>query len=117
MLVQSMRLTRTWSRLSSSLSRRLPACAHTCNGYKHSQTSLHLADREVDKSLTKGFAGNCEERSGENRRHKYCELAWVDLNHRPHPYQASAVWFYKNLQDRGDCHTPRKPYKTIQTAG
>src|SRR5215469_2146795 len=32
--------------------------------------------------------------------HKYCDLwwAWVDLNHRPRPYQGSVVRSYKNLQ-------------------
>lgn len=25
-------------------------------------------------------------------------VAWVDLNHRPRPYQGNAVWFCKNLQ-------------------
>ena len=34
--------------------------------------------------------------------------AWVDLNHRPRPYQGSVVRFYKNLQDRGDCQSTRK---------
>jgi hypothetical protein len=34
--------------------------------------------------------------------------AWVDLNHRPRPYQGSVVRFYNNIQDRGDCQTPRK---------
>ena len=43
--------------------------------------------------------------------------AWVDLNHRRRPYQGSAVWFYKNLQDRGDCQTPRKSYKATQIVG
>jgi hypothetical protein len=38
--------------------------------------------------------------------------AWVDLNHRPRPYQGSVVRFYNNLQDRGDCQTTRKSYKT-----
>src|SRR4029077_18072221 len=32
-------------------------------------------------------------------------VAWVDLNHRPRPYQCSVVRFYTNLQDRGDCQT------------
>src|SRR5271155_4378496 len=43
--------------------------------------------------------------------------AWVDLNYRPRPYQSSAIRFYNNLQDRGDCHTPRKSYKTTQIVG
>jgi len=38
--------------------------------------------------------------------------AWVDLNHRPRPYQASVVRFYNNLQNRGDCQATRKSYKT-----
>lgn len=44
--------------LSSGQSRGLQADAHTGNGYKWSLRTLHLADREVDKSLTKGFVGN-----------------------------------------------------------
>jgi hypothetical protein len=43
--------------------------------------------------------------------------AWVDLNHRPRPYQGSAVRFYNNIQDRGDCQTPRKSYKTSHFVG
>src|SRR5215472_10800515 len=38
--------------------------------------------------------------------------AWVDLNHRPRPYQASTVRFHNNLQDRGDCHNTCKSHKT-----
>jgi hypothetical protein len=38
----------------------------------------------------------------------------VDLNHRPRPYQASTVRLYNNLQDRGDCQTPRKSLKVEQ---
>ena len=29
--------------------------------------------------------------------------AWVDLNHRPRPYQRSEVRSYNNLQDRTNC--------------
>src|SRR5580704_751836 len=43
--------------------------------------------------------------------------AWVDLNHRPRPYQGSVVRFYNNLQDRGDCQTTRKSYKTSHIVG
>ena len=43
--------------------------------------------------------------------------AWVDLNHRPRPYQASVVRFYNNLQNRGDCQTTRKSYKTYVFVG
>ena len=43
--------------------------------------------------------------------------AWVDLNHRPRPYQSSVVRFYNNLQDRGDCQTTRKSYKTPHIVG
>ena len=43
--------------------------------------------------------------------------AWVDLNHRPRPYQRSVVRFYNNLQDRGDCQTTRKSYKTPHIVG
>jgi hypothetical protein len=43
--------------------------------------------------------------------------AWVDLNHRPRPYQGRVVRFYKNIQDRGDCQTPRKSYKTPHSVG
>ena len=42
---------------------------------------------------------------------------WVDLNHRPRPYQGNAEWFYKNLQDRGDCRKPRPSYKATQIVG
>src|SRR6267143_1554990 len=42
--------------------------------------------------------------------------AWVDLNHRPRPYQGSVVRFC-NLQDRGDCQTTRKSYKTEALVG
>ena len=37
------------------------ADAHRCNGYKHSQRTVHVADREVDKSLTRNSAANSEE--------------------------------------------------------
>ena len=40
----------------------------------------------------------------------------VGLNHRPRPYQSSAVRFYNNLQDRGDCQTTRKSHKTSHIA-
>ena len=43
--------------------------------------------------------------------------AWVDLNHRPRPYQSSVIWFYNNLQDRGDCQNTRKSYKTSHFVG
>ena len=46
--------------------------------------------------------------------------AWVDLNHRPRPYQGCVNRFYKvykNLQDRGDCQTPRKSCKTSHFVG
>jgi hypothetical protein len=43
--------------------------------------------------------------------------AWVDLNHRPRPYQGSVVRLYNNLQNRGDCQTPRKSYKTSHPVG
>ena len=43
--------------------------------------------------------------------------AWVDLNHRPRPYQSSVIWFYNNLQHRGDCQNTRKSYKTSQFVG
>jgi len=46
------RATRT-SALSSGQSRGLQADAPTGNGYKRSLRTLHLADREVDKSLTR----------------------------------------------------------------
>jgi len=44
-------------------------------------------------------------------------VAWVDLNYRPRPYQDSVVRFYNNLQDRGDCQTTRKSYKTEALVG
>src|SRR5258708_28271175 len=43
--------------------------------------------------------------------------AWVDLNHRPRPYQGSVVRFYNNLQDRGDCQNTRKSHKTSHFVG
>ena len=43
--------------------------------------------------------------------------AWVDLNHRPRPYQCSVIWFYNNLQDRGDCQNTRKSHKTSHVVG
>jgi hypothetical protein len=43
--------------------------------------------------------------------------AWVDLNHRPRPYQSSTVRSYNNLQDRGDCQNTRKSYNTSQFVG
>ncbi len=43
--------------------------------------------------------------------------AWVDLNHRPRPYQGSVVRFYNNIQDRGDCQSTRKSYKTSYSVG
>src|SRR6266481_5397281 len=45
-----------------------------------------MAIPEVDKSLTKGFAGNSGERQEREWPHKEW-WAWVDLNHRPRPYQ------------------------------
>ena len=50
------------SALSSGQSRGLQADAHTGNGYKRSRRTLHLGDREVDKSLTRGFVGHSRER-------------------------------------------------------
>jgi hypothetical protein len=44
-------------------------------------------------------------------------VAWLDLNHRPRPYQSSVVMFYNNLQDRGDCQTTRKSHKTSHFVG
>src|SRR5580692_3649743 len=48
-----------------------------------------MAIPEVGKSLTKGFAGNSGEGKSENGRINTRDLwwAWVDLNHRPRPYQ------------------------------
>src|SRR6266853_3104057 len=43
--------------------------------------------------------------------------AWVDLNHRPRPYQGSTTRFYNNLQDRGDCQNTRKSYKASYVVG
>ncbi len=43
--------------------------------------------------------------------------AWVDLNHRLRPYRGSVVRLYNNIQDRGDCQTPRKSYKTSLSVG
>jgi hypothetical protein len=74
----------------------------------------HLGIPKVDKSLTRGFAGNVRERQKRDNRINTADLwwAWVDLNDRPHPYQDSMVRFYNNLQDRGDCQTTRKSQKT-----
>src|SRR5258708_29465024 len=61
-----------------------------------------------------------EKGKSENRRIFTGDLnwwAWVDLNHRPRPYQSSVVRFYNNLQDRGDCQTTRKSYKTSYVVG
>jgi hypothetical protein len=44
-------------------------------------------------------------------------VAWVDLNHRPRPYQGNVVRLYNNIHDRGDCQTPRKSYKTSHSVG
>ena len=41
----------------------------------------------------------------------------MDLNHQPRPYQGSVVRFYNDIQDRGDCQTPRKSYKTSHSGG
>ncbi len=43
--------------------------------------------------------------------------AWVDLNHRPRPYQGNAVRSYKNLQARGGCPSTCKSHKTTQIVG
>src|SRR6266404_4194443 len=51
-----------------------------------------MAIPEVDKSLTKGFAGNSGERQEREWPHKEW-WAWVDLNHRPRPYQG-LLWCY-----------------------
>ncbi len=40
--------------------------------------------------------------------------AWVDLNHRPRPYQCGANRFFNNLQNRGDCQTPHKSLNIAQ---
>jgi hypothetical protein len=37
--------------------------------------------------------------------------AWVELNHRPRPYQRIVVRFYNNPQDHGDCQITRKSCK------
>src|SRR6266850_6862283 len=77
-----------------------------------------MAIPEVDKSLTKALREIPEKGKSENGRINLGDLwwAWVDLNHRPRPYQGSAVRFY-NLQDRGDCQTARKSYKTAYIVG
>jgi hypothetical protein len=33
------------------------------------------------------------------------------------PLSSSTIWFYHNLQDRGDCQNTRKSYKTSQIVG
>jgi hypothetical protein len=81
----------------------------------------HPAKREVDKRLTKRIFER------DPRKEQNCEYslihwrfewwAWVDLNHRPRPYQGSVVRFYNNLQDRGDCQTTRKSHKTSHFVG
>lgn len=40
-----------------------------------------------------------------------------DSNSRPLPWQRSAVRFYNNLKERGDCRTPRKSQKTSHFVG
>src|SRR6266581_6524868 len=43
--------------------------------------------------------------------------AWGDSNARPLPWQSSCIWFYNNLEERGDCQTTRKSYKTSHSVG
>src|SRR5882724_7001614 len=57
-----------------------------------------MAIPEVDKSLTKGFAGNSGERQEREWPHKEW-WAWVDLNHRPRPYQG-LLWCYMHSNYR-----------------
>ena len=55
-----------------------------------------MAIPEVDKSLTKGFAEIPEYGKSENGRIDTGDLwwAWVDLNHRPRPYQGAFMVLY-----------------------
>jgi len=81
---------------------------------------LNRLARIFGKFLASGFfdEGTASEKS-ENRRINTGDLwwAWVDLNHRPRPYQGNAVRFYNNIQDRRDCQTPRKSYTTSHFVG
>jgi hypothetical protein len=126
-----------------SLSLKLHADAQTGKGYTRTtavQKAVHCclwrwsSERELGrcslrsnrlarifgKFLASGFfdEGTASERS-ENHRINTRDLwwAWVDLNHRPRPYQGNVVRFYNNIQDRGDCQTPRKSYKTARSVG
>src|SRR5882724_12283358 len=78
-----------------------------------------MAIPEVDKSLTKALREIPDKGKSENGRINTGDLwwAWVDLNHQPRPYQSSAIRFYNNLQDRGDCQNTRKSYKTSYVVG
>jgi hypothetical protein len=40
-----------------------------------------------------------------------------DSNPRPLPCQSSRVRFYNNSEDRGDCQSTRKSYKTSHSVG
>ena len=76
--------------------------------------------RIFGKFLANSFSRvKCDGWQNSKYPHKYWDLwwAWVDLNHRPRPYQGNAVRFYNNIQDRGDCQTPRKSYKTSHFVG
>jgi|SRR6516164_7620702 hypothetical protein len=33
------------------------------------------------------------------------------------PCESDTIWFYNNLQDRGDCQSSRKSYKTSSSLG
>ena len=39
------------------------------------------------------------------------------LEPRPRLYQSSLIWFYNNLQDRGDCQSTRKAHKIVHVVG
>ena len=43
--------------------------------------------------------------------------AMQDSNLRLLPCESDTIWFYNNLQDRGDCQSSRKSYKTSETVG
>ena len=72
---------------------------------------LNRLARIFGKFLASGFF---DDEKSENHRINTGDLwwAWVDLNHRPRPYQGSVSRFYNNLQDRGDCQSTRKSHKT-----
>ena len=87
------------STFGSVTRRRTGRTRHHWHSYGYSGSS-----QIVEKMV---FEQTRENRNRENRRVFAGDLwwAWVDLNHRPRPYQGCVIRFYKNLQDRGDCQS------------